>query len=888
MYRFTLPYTENSLQIFPRWAEWSLGWQLFLLFICLLPFALVLWLYRYELRLVALPVALALLGLRVVVILLLLLVITLQPVAARPIVEEKPGRILIAVDRSGSMDIPDPQRPPKDKLRLARAFQMARDICSDLQLDEWIKQYEAGGTPRWVGDDEYLDDGDRRRKLAEERRRQHDQVCQRVDALTRTQLGQRILNDDGLRLLTTLGNRYTLELVGFNRDTWDVPLDRKDDLYLAAKKDEREPKPKSAEDTLPDTAFTNLSPPLGRALDRMGSEQARLRAVLLLTDGQHTGKEVDEILLRAARLRKQDVPVYPLALGDATAPPDVTLVSIKAPEVVFKEKDIEVPIEVQVRVSGPVDQEIVVELQRPGEPPIEKRLRPKKPGTYPLTFLTELNQEGTQQLKVAVKPVQGETSTENNSRTTYVKVVDDRAKVLLVDGEPRWEYHYLATALARDKQVKLDRVVFHQPRINKIPEDELERSGNPAKKMPEGPEALLGYDIIILGDIAPEQLPPAERQRLEQYVAARGGSLVIVAGKQHMPLSYRDVSRPAKEQEDPILKLLPIEEPRAVQSKQGFALTLTTEGRVSPFLLIDDTPEESEQRWQEFPPHHWAVVGRAKPGARPPLAFYPGEQPSRDPKELAQQEKEQSLVVQQAYGRGQVLFVGLDSTWRWRYKAGDKYHHRFWGQLVRWASSDKLLEGGNRFVRFGTGKPMYEPGQEIDVVVRLGEDVKLKPDTPARAKLFKVVGEKEEAVAVVPLAPREGHPRVLEGRVKDLPPGDYRVEPDIPDLADKLREPPGVESPKAGQARFQISPPDNQELVELAMNRKLLDAVAAESGGRVFTADEVPQLIQRLTQEASRREKPVENKLWQWWPLLVLLMVLLTLEWAGRKWAGLP
>ena len=64
----------------------------------------------------------------------------------------------------------------------------------------------------------------------------------------------------------------------------------------------------------------------------------------------------------------------------------------------------------------------------------------------------------------------------------------------------------------------------------------------------------------------------------------------------------------------------------------------------------------------------------------------------------AAREKEQALLVQQGYGRGQVLFVGLDSTWRWRFKVGDKYHHRFWGQLVRWAASDKLLEGGNRLL----------------------------------------------------------------------------------------------------------------------------------------------------------------------------------------------
>ena len=859
MYHIPLPFTDSRLQLFPRWAEWPLGGQLLLLLACILPVLLVCWLYRYELRLVSRSRALALLGLRLLVLLLLLLVIALQPVAARPVVEEKPGRIVLAVDRSGSMEIPDPQRSPRDKLRLARALKLARDLCTDLQLEEWISQYEASGGVRWLADNEYADDAERRRKLADERRRQHDQVCQRVDALTRTAVGRRILSDDGLRLLAALGERYQLELLGFNRDAWEVPLDRWDDLYAA---------PQSAE-----AAATNLTAPLSRALERSGAEQGKVRGVLLLTDGQHTAKEAGELIQQAARLHKQGVPVYPVALGDPAPPPDVVLASVEAPEVVFKEKDIDVPIKATVRVNGPIDQELIVELLRPGEPPLEKRLRPRKPGTYLVEFQAQLAKEGTQQLKVAVRPVPGEISSANNSRTAHVKVVDDRARVLLIDGEPRWEYHYLATALGRDKQVKLDRVVFNQPRISRIPEAELERAGNPSRKLPEGPDALLDYDIILLGDVAPDQLPPADRQRLEKYVAERGGSLVILAGKQYMPLAYRG--------DDPIARLLPVEEPRPVNAPKGFPLALTAEGRLAPFLLIEDTPDESERRWQEFPPHYWAVTGRAKPGARPPLAFYPGERPARDPQERANQEKEQALIVQQGYGRGQVLFVGLDSTWRWRYKAGDQYHHRFWGQLVRWASSDKLLEGGNRFVRFGASKPTYALGQEIDLTVRLGEGVKRNPDAPARMKLLRTVGGKEEAAALVPLTPREGNPRVLEGRVKDLPPGEYRLEPELPDLADRLRD-------EGGPARFQVAAPESEEMAELALNRQLLDALAAESGGRVFTPDELPQLLQRLTAEASHRARPAENKLWQWWPLLVLLLSLLTLEWVGRKWAGLP
>src|SRR5262249_40888804 len=49
------------------------------------------------------------------------------------------------------------------------------------------------------------------------------------------------------------------------------------------------------------------------------------------------------------------------------------------------------------------------------------------------------------------------------------------------------------------------------------------------------------------------------------------------------------------------------------------------------------------------------------------------------------QEREQPLIVRQNYGFGRVLYIALDSTWRWRYKVGDQHHHRFWGQVIHWA-----------------------------------------------------------------------------------------------------------------------------------------------------------------------------------------------------------
>ena len=108
---------------------------------------------------------------------------------------------------------------------------------------------------------------------------------------------------------------------------------------------------------------------------------------------------------------------------------------------------------------------------------------------YPVKFSTRLTKEGTQRLTVRVKPVPGAGFAGNNERSALVKVVQDFCEVMLIDGEARWDYHYLAAALARDPMVKkLDRVVFDQPRLNAMTRqmlaelgrlwDELERDGD--------------------------------------------------------------------------------------------------------------------------------------------------------------------------------------------------------------------------------------------------------------------------------------------------------------------------------------------------------------------------------------------------------------------------
>ncbi|MBL8865557.1 MAG: hypothetical protein JNK93_08340 [Planctomycetia bacterium] len=466
---------------------------------------------------------------------------------------------------------------------------------------------------------------------------------------------------------------------------------------------------------------------------------------------------------------------------------------------------------------------------------------------------------------------------ENNKRQARVNVVKDRAKVMLIDGEARWEFHYLHTCLGRDPNMDIRSVVFRQPRLGKLNDEELRKMGTPASKMPDDLELLTSYDCIVLGDVEANQLNQAQREAIEKYVGESGGTLVISAGKRSMPLEI------ATQENDPLRKLLPIRNPKVFAADEGFPLNITGEGERSWFLSMGDSAGQNRAAWDRFPLHYWAAVGELKDGAEV-LAAVPGGNP-----------RDRALIARQSYGFGRVLYVGIDSTWRWRYKTGDHYHHRFWGQVAQWAASDRLLPvtNANGTIRFGTREPIYQGGQDVEVVVRTSDAVKkLGPNAIKGARVVRlpeVVGGKETPAGLIPLTHPEGRPRDLSGKAHDLTPGKYAVELEIPEWADQLQGPPGPDG-RATKLRcpFEVAPPDNEELVDLAANLSLLEELAQAGNGKVHSIENAKDLIESLAAQSATREYFIERPLRQSWWVLGAFLAFLTLEWVLRKWAGLP
>ena len=63
------------------------------------------------------------------------------------------------------------------------------------------------------------------------------------------------------------------------------------------------------------------------------------------------------------------------------------------------------------------------------------------------------------------------------------------------------------------------------------------------------------------------------------------------------------------------------------------------------------------------------------------------------------------LLVTRPFGAGKVLFMGTDGAWRWRKGVEDKYHYRFWGQVVRWMAYQRNMAKGESMRLF------YNPDQ---------------------------------------------------------------------------------------------------------------------------------------------------------------------------------
>jgi len=785
--------------------------------------------------------------------------ILMQPVLVRFSGKKITRRVAVLVDASASMRFTDRQWQPRERLawaaHLGRLSEARRSALGDAQND---------GQKLW----EELPEADRAavNGLCETSR-----LALACDLLKRP-------GADGAAFLAKLGSRYDLDLFAFGRGlarTSEAEIGRE----LASTNGD-------AFAEMYFRAATDFTTALEGVLKEIPSEQ--LAGVLVLSDGIHNAET--SVLPVTRRFGAQGAPVCGVLLGGTRLPFDVALADVIAPESVFLGD--RVRMVATVKATGALGKKIKVKLTCGEAVAEEVELEISSDDWQREVRLAhEPTTNGVVRYEVRAETLEGELFKDNNAWRSDVAVSDDRINVLLVDDSPRWEFRYLRNLFfGRDKSVHLQSWLVRPDKLTgeagaALPPASAGRKFGDAESggWPVSRDEWRAFDVIVLGDLDEATLTPQVQEEIRACVVERGALLVVIAGPRAMPHAFP--------KDSPLAGLVPFtvqeEESYWKGPEETFRLVLTPTGQAHPVMVQSGSLLENEDVWRSLPLFDWRLPVTAKPGAEV-LAVAAPEDGEREKvltdvrqavahlEEVMQYRAKHALIMAQRVGRGKVLGLAFDRTWRLRYRTGDVRHHRFWGQIMRWGLGERLRAGQERF-RAGTDRLVYGPEDPVNVMARvLNEDFSGVEDARLEAVLRNSEGRELTRTRLVPRAGSHGFYEAV------LPPQGRAdaCKLEVVRLDTVARE--------SVETSFLVTASRRPiEMGNVRPERPVLEALAKGTGGKVVTPDALNTLAEAFGEGRRVVQERREYALWNNPYVLILLALLLTAEWLLRKKGGL-
>ncbi len=677
--------------------------------------------------------------------------------------------------------------------------------------------------------------------------------------------------------------RSTLERLGHEVDVQWSRFDRslspmsgtsgaRESLLLASDRSDRPKQSKSA---------TNLSAAL-QQLQRLEQQQP-IAAAFIFTDANHndssiqqaedvpdTGlaKDQENIISDPAQVAANitDTPVYVVPIGNPHRLRDIAVVGVEAPSVAMRND--EIIIEAHLEAYQCADQRCVVQLLA-GEEVIDFRevVIDSDFVSRTVRFVQRVPEIGEQRFQVAIEPIDGEVTDQNNLENVEVNVTRSDINILLADELPRWEFRYLAQLFRRDPKVQCDELLL-RPRL--IATGRREES----QSLPVTADQWDQYDVVILGDLPPEHFSTSSQEALVEYLQQRGGTLVMIAGDHAMPQQY--VGSPL----EAILPVGPIDATVSdrVEPTDGYAFHVTDEGLRHVALMIGESQQTTRAAWDfvnRFSPlHKMSTWRKPKPTARNLIAAVPRHAMNAD-----SGWQDSTFLCWQPIGRGRVVYLSGPDSYRLRFLRGDQLHYRFWGQLLRWAIAADLATG-SKFVRVRSQKTRYQAEEPIHIETELYSDAG-EPIVDAHDLELRVIsGAEEHALAMTQDPDRPG---VYTADFHLTKPGVYHAQPSGA-IMSSLRQ-LGAEG--AADVAFTVHADLPRELIDIRCNRVLANQISDLTGGQSLPPTAVSEVLALTDLTPVITEATQRKPLWDQWKYLWIVFGCLQIEWTIRKWRGL-
>lgn len=810
-----------------EWAEggtWSLQWLgaprtgdiAFLILVgCLAALVLFWWLYRREGGLMSRRARYLLLSLRVIAAGVVLAML-LEPALILSRVEQRPSELLVLVDTSQSMGL----------------------------SDAWVDPAQAADAARVTG----LGGVDE------------------LSGMARIGLTQRLL-DGGLTEQLKKNGERNLHLHAFDERLGGAELDLTDPTNKLR--------------------LGGRSTAIGEALQQLlqAYEGKDLAGVVLLTDGQNTTPGSLSTRAAAQAAREAGVSIFPVAVGTPQGPRNAQVAKLEGSDVMFVNDAARLTAVVSSRgLEGEPATLVLERLMSDADNPtdedweqVDSQDIELSADATPKRFSFELlpTEKQTIIYRARLVEVEGEIDPDDNAAIKQVNVIYDKTRVLFIAGYTFPEVQFIRNTLMRDQTVELstwlqtaDRDFRHPGNdpIRRLPLDMTELAGGT-----KNGNLYPGYDCVVLYDPTPSKWPGGFTELLNTFVTERGGGLVYIAGERYTQSMFDRLGDPQVE----YMKLLPVvREPGLFRTatqmelsrSRPWQLKITDSGMRDPVFSFSRDPVKNRKLLAQLPGMMWHMpVSREKPGATV-LARHAHPGMTVD---VGGRQEQEVLMATQLVGPGRVLWIGFDSTYRWRF-GGEGVFDGFWARVVDRAGLMKQL-GGQHPYRVSTDKQRYEPGDEVTLSAKFIDPGQVDA---GMLSLFAQVQTGQGDPIELTMAPA-GDGVTFEARFEAEKAGDYLARVWPGDTAAQRAAKPNTHG-------FTVAVPDF-ETRNPTLAGDALRSMASISGGQYFTLGEADKLPEALTVGLVDNELIHSDEVWNAPILILLFLVAIIAEWIIRK-----
>ena len=487
--------------------------------------------------------------------------------------------------------------------------------------------------------------------------------------------------------------------------------------------------------------------------------------------------------------------------------------------------------------------------------------------TQTVEFVYKPEQTGRVHLVAEADRLPGEVNREKNHAHGEISVLDDYLRLMFVEYEPTWEWRFVKEVFHRDPLVGMKgfRTFLYSSDSQVRQHNELFLAS-----MTPPREEFFKNDLIFLGDLPSAAPTPALNDRfcklVKEFVGDMGGGLVVLCGPRFGPQQLAKT---------PLADLLPVTVDAAarIRDQEPFMMQLTAQAAEFPFMQLGAPASlpEMQHAWDNLGPLPWYQPVEGVRAAATVLAEHPTATCANG--------KKQPLIAIRQYGRGEVVYLGFNETWRLRRAHGEELYRRFWKEVMWRLAMNHALGANKRFV-VQTDQQRYRLDQAVTLTVTAcnAQYKALAENEVPGGKLsgqWVLPAAGSQKPVVQPLSLTQVQPGLFATRFVVTAPGEHRVR-----VTDPMTQQPVEWTFTAFSTSVERQSP--------IRNSALQEAIAAESGGQSCDLKDVQSLVEQIQPTLRTESSVVVVSLINTWACFFMIAGLLLGEWLLRKGIGLP